>query len=230
MFARWWQEYLVQNAVCCVVGPIRGDLTCLSRWTMPSKDIDWNDLRYVLALGPSDIPTVMFYDIGLAARPRVPRRRARAASVVVMLVVILMSVGMFVPVVPAPAVVVAILVALAIFPTLPLYFAFVRMILIVTLIFGIVFSRSHEVYRPIAGIVLLTVLAPIPCVIRRDVQIDGRRRGVLWLDHHWLCVDDRRRTSVADIDLTIHPGDDLPGQHDADVQSACMTCADAGDQ
>jgi hypothetical protein len=50
----------------------------------------------------------------------------------------------------------------------------------------------------------------------------------LRLDQHGLCVDDRRRTLVADIDLTIHAGDDLPGQHDAEVHSARMTCTDAG--
>src|ERR1035441_4446397 len=139
-----------------------------------------------------------------------------------------MSVLMFVPVVPAP--VVALLVALALFPTLPLYFTFARMILIVTLILGVVFLRSHEVHRPIAGIILMTVLAPISCVTWRDVQIDGRRRSVLRLHPQGLCVDDRRRAVVSAIDLTIHAGDDLPGQHDADVHSACMTCAGAGDQ
>lgn len=71
-----------------------------------------------------------------AARPRAPRHRARAASVVVMLVVIFMSMPMFVVV---PASVVALLVALALFPTLPLNFTFARVILIVTLILGVVF-------------------------------------------------------------------------------------------
>jgi hypothetical protein len=158
-----------------------------------------------------------------AARPRAQRRRARAASIVVVLVVTFMSAPMFV-VVPASV------VALALFPTLPLNFTFASVILIVTLILGLIFPRSHEVHRPAAGIILMTMLAPISCVIGRDMQIDGRRRSVLRLDHHGLCVDDRRRTAVTDIDLTIHAGDDLPGQHDADVHSTCMTCADAGGQ
>jgi hypothetical protein len=144
---------------------------------------------------------------------------------------------MFVMVMPALTVAVAVAVAvavmiplaiaipvtLALFPTLPLHFTFALMFLIVALILGFVFLRSHEVHRPIAGVVLTTVPAPIFCVIRRDVQIDGRRRSVLRLDHHGLCVDDRRPRVRADIDLTIHAGDDLPGQHDANVHSACIT-------
>jgi uncharacterized membrane protein YqjE len=162
-----------------------------------------------------------------AARPRAQRRRARTASIVVVLVVTFMSAPMFVVV---TASVVALLVALALFPTLPLNFTFASVILIVTLILGLIFPRSHEVHRPAASIILMTMLAPISCVIWRDMQIDGRGRSVLRLDHHGLCVDDRRRTAVTDIDLTIHAGDDLPGQHDADVHSTCMTCADAGGQ
>jgi hypothetical protein len=132
---------------------------------------------------------------------------------------------MFVMVVPTLVVVVAVPVALvvaiplALFPTLPLHFTFALMFLIVALILGFVFLRSHEVHRPIAGIVLATVPAPISCMTRRDVQIDGRRRSVLLLDHHGLCVDDRRRTVAADIHLTIHAGDDLPRQYDANVHS-----------
>jgi hypothetical protein len=117
----------------------------------------------------------------------------------------------------------AILFALTLFPALPLHFTFVFMILVVTLILGIVFLRSYEVHRAIAGIIFMTVLAPISGVVRRDVQIDGRRRSILRLNHHGLCVDDRGPRVRADIDLTIHAGDDLPRQHDADIHSACIT-------
>jgi hypothetical protein len=97
------------------------------------------------------------------------------------------------------------------------------MLLIVTLILGLVFLRSYEVHRSIAGIVLSAVLAPIPGVIRRDVQINGRRRSALRLDHDRLCINDRWRGSVAEIDLTIHAGNNLARQHDADIHSACIT-------
>jgi hypothetical protein len=122
------------------------------------------------------------------------------------------------------AVVIAVLVPLALLPALSLHFTFALMILIVTLIFRIVFPRSHEVHRPITGVVFMAVLAPIFCMIRRDVQIDGRRRCALRLDQHGLCIDDRRRTLVADIDLTIYARDDLTGQHDTDVDAPCVTC------
>jgi uncharacterized membrane protein YqjE len=63
----------------------------------------------------------------------------------------------------------------ALVPMLSLHFTFAFVSLIVTLILRIVFPRSYEVHRPIAGIVFMAVLAPIFCVTRRDVQIDGRR-------------------------------------------------------
>jgi uncharacterized membrane protein YqjE len=99
--------------------------------------------------------------------------------------------------------------ALTLFPVLSLHFAFALMLLIVTLILGLIFARFYEVHRAVAGIVLMTVLAPIFGVIRRDVQINGRRRSALLLDHDRLCVNDRRWAGVTDIDLTIHAGNNL---------------------
>jgi hypothetical protein len=113
--------------------------------------------------------------------------------------------------------------ALTLFPALSLHFAFALMLLIVTLILGLVFLRFYEVHRAVAGIVLMTVPAPIFGVIRRDVQINGRRRSVLRLDHDRLRVHDRWWSSVADIDLTIHAGNNLARQHDADIHSAGIT-------
>ena len=65
------------------------------------------------------------------------------------------SVAALVPVVPTTvaAVVITVLVPFAFLPALSLHFAFALMILIVTLIFRIVFPRSHEVHRPITGVV-----------------------------------------------------------------------------
>jgi hypothetical protein len=115
--------------------------------------------------------------------------------------------------------------ALTLFPVLSLHFAFALMLLIVTLILGLIFPRFYEVHRAVAGIVLMTVLAPIFGVIRRDVQINGRRRSALLLDHDRLCVNDRRWAGVTDIDLTIHAGNNLARQHDSDIHSACITRA-----
>jgi hypothetical protein len=150
----------------------------------------------------------------------------------VALVMTVMSVAVLIPVMPTTvaAVVVAVLVRFALFPALSLHFAFALMILIVTLIFRVVFPRFHEVHRPIASVVFLAVLAPIFCMTRRDVQIDGRRRYELRLDQHGLCVDDSRWTLVADTDLTIYAWDDLPGQHDPYVEVTRATYTGAGDQ
>ncbi|MEO7208031.1 MAG: hypothetical protein ABI145_14905 [Steroidobacteraceae bacterium] len=162
-----------------------------------------------------------------ATRLMALRFRTRATSVVVMLVMLVMlalSVPMLVLVLFTPV------VALALFPTAPLNFTFTLMIPIVTLVLWIVFLRSHEVHRPIAGIVFMTVLAPILCVPWRNVQIDRRWRSVLRLDYYGLSVYDWWRSVIPDINLTIDSRDYLPRQHDAHVQRVCMTGTDAGKQ
>jgi hypothetical protein len=50
----------------------------------------------------------------------------------------------------------------------------------------------------------------------------------LRLDQHWLRIDDRRRTIVTDLHLPVHARRDLARQHDADVQVARVSAADAG--
>jgi hypothetical protein len=147
-------------------------------------------------------------------------------SMIIMSAIIMSAIIMSAIIVSVPMVFVFVFVSpLTLFPALSLHFAFALMLLIVALIFGLVFLRSHEVHRPIAGIVLSTVLTPIPGMIRRDVQINGRRRSVLRLDHDRLRVNDRRWAGVAEIDLTIHAGNNLARQHDADIHSACIARA-----
>src|ERR1700680_3001198 len=140
-------------------------------------------------------------------RPAAPWRTGRASSIVVVLVMTFMSVAMLIPVMPAPVsavvIVIAFLVPFAVLPALPLQFALALMILIVTLVFRIVFLRSDEVHGPITGSVFTAVAAPISRMLRRHVQINGRRRSFLRLDQRRLYVDDRRRTFVADIHLTV---------------------------
>jgi hypothetical protein len=50
----------------------------------------------------------------------------------------------------------------------------------------------------------------------------------LRLDQHRLRIDDRRRTIVADLHLAVHARHHLTRQHDADVQVARVSAADAG--
>src|SRR5258708_4196321 len=124
-----------------------------------------------------------------------------------------MPVPMFVAIMSLPMVVAVMSVPMfALVPTLSLHFTFAFMRPIVTLILRIVFPRSYEVHRPIAGIVFMTMPAPIFCVTRRDVQIDGRWGCVLRLDQHGLFVDDRRWTLGARIYLTIQTRDNPPRQ------------------
>jgi hypothetical protein len=120
------------------------------------------------------------------------------------------------------------LIALAVFKSLTLLIALALMFCIVALIFRCIFRRSYEVHGPIAGVVFMTVLAPISRVIRRNVQVHWRRGSCLRLDQHRLRIDDRRRTIVADLHLAVHARHDLARQHDADVQVARVSAADAG--
>jgi hypothetical protein len=120
------------------------------------------------------------------------------------------------------------LIALVVFKSLTLLDALAFMFCIVALVFRCVFRRSHEVHGPIAGVVFMAVLAPISRVARRNVQIHWRRGSRLRLDQHRLRIDDRRRTIVADLYLAVHARRDLARQHDADVQVARVSAADAG--
>ena len=111
------------------------------------------------------------------------------------------SLAALVPIMSAP--VSAVLVPLVLLPTLPLYFALVLVLLIVTLVVWFVFPRSNEIYGPIAGIVFVAVPAPIFRMIRWYVQINGRSRSLSRVDQHRPCVDDRRGTFVPNIHLTV---------------------------
>jgi hypothetical protein len=140
-------------------------------------------------------------------------------------------VAMATPVTLAPISVLmaALLISLVIFPSAALLIALAFVICIVALVFRFVFLRSHEVYGPIAGVVFAAVLAPISCVTGRNVQVHGRRRSIHWFDQHRLCIDDRRRTIVTDLHLAVHARRHLARQHDADVQVARVSAADAGE-
>jgi hypothetical protein len=141
--------------------------------------------------------------------------------VVVSVPVVVMTAPMVVMIVPA--IVPAIVLAFALVPPLSLHFALALMLLIVTLILSVILSRLNEVHRPIAGVVLAAMVAPIFGVPRWDMQIDGRRGTVLRLDNDGLRVDDGRRSLVAQSHLTVHAGNNLAGQHDANIQSVRIT-------
>src|SRR5262249_6185480 len=81
---------------------------------------------------------------------------------------------------------------------------------------GVVFRRSYEVHRSIAGVILVTVLAPVLRMARRNVQIDRLRLRYAHhhrcgLDHHRPSVDHRRGWPVTDHHLAIHTGNHLAG-------------------
>ena len=103
------------------------------------------------------------------------------------------------------------------------------MLCIVTLIFGVVLLRSNEIHRPIAGVVFMAVDAPIFCVPRRYVQINGWRSHGLRLDQHGLCVDHLRRRCAPNVYLTVQAGRHFTRQKHMDVQAARVADANTGE-
>jgi hypothetical protein len=107
-------------------------------------------------------------------------------------------------------------------------FAFVLMLAMAAFIRWFVFRGSNEIYGSIAGVVFAAMLAPIFCVSRRHVQVEGRRRSELRLDQHRLRIHERRRTFIANLNLTVDTGRHLTREHDVNVQIARMR--DAGNR
>src|SRR4029077_1265119 len=102
-------------------------------------------------------------------------------------------------------------------------------VILVAMVARLGLGRLHEVHRPVAGMVLVTVLAPMLLVSRRYMQINRLRR---WrtdhhryrLHHHWLGVHHRWRRSVADHDLTIHARHDLAADHGIHTHTLRLCC------
>jgi hypothetical protein len=101
---------------------------------------------------------------------------------------------------------------------------------VIASVIRLVFCRSYEVHRPIAGVVLSTMLAPILRMARRHVQVDGRRRGCLLLDQHRLRIDHGRRRGVADLNLAIDAGRHVSRQNDIDAQIPSAAYASTGER
>jgi hypothetical protein len=85
----------------------------------------------------------------------------------------------------------------------------IMVVFVTVLICRLVFLGSNEIYGTVARIVFPAVLAPILRVPRWYVQIDGWRRSGLRLDQHRLRIHQRRRTVIADLNLTVHTGRNL---------------------
>src|SRR6202140_5875182 len=86
---------------------------------------------------------------------------------------------------------------------------------------GFILGRSHEIHRPVAGVVLLAMLAPGLGMTRWHVQIDRLHRHRL--SHHprhgdyRLRVHERRRRPVTQHHVAIHAGNDFAGDRWADA-------------
>src|SRR6266550_6061038 len=106
----------------------------------------------------------------------------------------------------------------------------VSMVLMVTMpvllaalgtIAGLVLRGSHEIHRPVAGVVLVAVLTPVLGMARRHVQIERLQRHRL--GHHHRHRDDRLRVHqrrwrpVTQHYPAIHTGNDLTGDRRIDT-------------
>src|SRR6266853_2733997 len=130
--------------------------------------------------------------------------RTTAASVVVMSVVVITITALIVPV-------------LAMMTMLVLFVAALRTIA------GLVLRGAHEIHRPVAGVVLVAVLAPVLRVTRRHVQIDRLHRRRLSHHHrhgHYrLHINDARWRPVTQHHLAIYARNDFAGDGRVDTHT-----------
>src|SRR5437879_13682318 len=85
----------------------------------------------------------------------------------------------------------------------------------------LVLRGAHEIHRPVAGVLLVAVLAPVLRVTRRHVQIDRLHPHRLTHHHrhadYQLRSDDRRWRAVCEHHLARPPRSDFDGAATADT-------------
>jgi hypothetical protein len=88
------------------------------------------------------------------------------------------------------------------------------------LILRLVLTRPDEVHGPIAGVILVTVVPPVARVSRRNMQIDrlGNHTWRPTLDDQRLRVDDRGRSTITQVDMSVNSRDDFAADRDIDTQ------------
>src|ERR1700694_4261054 len=88
---------------------------------------------------------------------------------------------------------------------------------------GFILGGSHEIHGPVAGVVLVAMLAPVLGMTRRHMQIDRLHRHRLSYHHRngdqRLRVDDLRRRAVTPHHLAINAGHDFAGDRRIDTHT-----------
>jgi hypothetical protein len=143
-----------------------------------------------------------------------------AVSIVVPLVVMVVIVPVLIMAVIAAVVIVLMMPAVVI----------MLMVVIAPYVARLVFLRSDEIHRPVAGIIFTAVLAPVSCMLRRHVQIHRRWRGFPSLDDCRLRVHQRRRTLISNMHLSVNARSDFPRQYDVYIQAVCPADSDRCEQ
>src|ERR1700736_34797 len=82
---------------------------------------------------------------------------------------------------------------------------------------GLIFGRSHEIHRAVAGLVLVTIPVPVPGVLRRYVQIHRLWRSFNTLHDHRLLVN-QRRALLTHYDPAVDTGPHFTGNGGIDVE------------
>jgi hypothetical protein len=81
---------------------------------------------------------------------------------------------------------------------------------------GLIFGRSHEIHRAVAGLVLVTIPVPVPGVLRWYVQIHRLWRSFNTLHDHRLLVN-QRRALLTHYDPAVDTGPHFTGNGGIDV-------------
>ena len=100
-------------------------------------------------------------------------------------------------------------VAMVVIAVMVMVMVMVVIVAMVGYIAWFVFLRSHEVHRPVAGVVFVAMLAPIFGVSWRHVQVHRRRWISLRHNQHRLRIDERRRPFAANLNLAVYARRDL---------------------
>src|SRR5215469_331940 len=102
----------------------------------------------------------------------------------------------------------------------------VAVVVVVWTVARLIFGGSHEVHRPVAGVIFMAVPAPVLRMTRRHVQVDRLQYGRSddyrgGHRHDWLGVHHRRWCPVANHDMAIHAWNHLTGDVGADTDTLC---------
>jgi hypothetical protein len=138
--------------------------------------------------------------------------------VIMMIIVMMVMIMIMIMIMPMVVVLLAVFFSMFLVPDLTGTFFLVAQVLLVPLVLvrahvtRLVFGRSHEINPSVAGMVFVTVHAPLPRMFGRNVQVKRLSNHDMWgggLNDHRCGINQRWRRSAAQIHSTVHTWSNL---------------------